>query len=74
MFLVGDLHQNLVVPIIGIMKLSNACPDVASTSWSILGSGKLSLGQALFKSVKSTQVLYLPFGFLTRTGFASQEG
>ena len=53
------------------MKLNNACPEVVSTSLSILGNGKLSFGQALFKSVKSTQVLHLPFGFLTRTRFAS---
>ena len=56
------------------MKLNNVYLEVASTSWSILGKGKLSFGQTLFKSVKSTQVLHLPFGFLTRIGFASHEG
>ena len=36
------------------MKLSTWCPVDASTSLSIKGSGKLSLGQALFKFIKST--------------------
>jgi len=37
------------------------------------GNGKLSFGQALLKSVKSTQTLHLPFFFFTTTGFASQS-
>ena len=55
------------------MKLSNACPKVASTNWSILGNRKLSFGQPLFKSVKSTQVLYLAFGFLTRLSLPTRK-
>ncbi|XP_022889252.1 probable zinc metalloprotease EGY2, chloroplastic [Olea europaea var. sylvestris] len=31
------------------MKFKSSCPAVESTSWSILGSGKLSLGHVLFK-------------------------
>ena len=38
------------------------------------GNGKVSFGQALFRSVKSTQTLHLPFFFFTTTGFASQSG
>ena len=56
------------------MKLSISCPAVASTNWSILGSGKLSLGQALFRSVKSTHILHLLFFFFTRTMFATHSG
>ena len=49
-------------------------PEVDSTRRSICGNGKLSFGQALFSSVKSTQTLHLPFFFLSTTGFASQLG
>jgi len=37
------------------------------------GNGKLSFGQALLWSVKSTQTFHLPFFFYTTTGFASQS-
>ena len=37
---------------------------MASTSWSILGMGKGSFGQALFKSVKSMQLAISRFFFL----------
>ena len=36
---------------------------VKSISWSILGRGKLSFGEALFKSVKLTHILYFSFAF-----------
>ena len=36
---------------------------VKSISWSILGRGKLSFGEALFKSVKLTHILYVSFAF-----------
>jgi len=38
------------------------------------GNGKLSYGQALFRSVKSTQTLHFPFFFFTTAGFAIQSG
>lgn len=38
------------------------------------GRGKLSLGQAMFKSVKSIRTLYFPFFFLKTTGLASESG
>lgn len=38
------------------------------------GKGKLSLGQSLFGSVKSTQIIHVPFFFLTMTTLASQYG
>jgi len=38
------------------------------------GNEKLSFGQALLRSVKSTQTLHLPFFFFTTTGFAIQSG
>ena len=56
------------------MNVNNLCPAVESTSWSILGRGKLSFGQALFRSVKSTHILHFPFVFFTKTTFASHFG
>ena len=55
------------------MNVSNLCPTVESTSWSILGRGKLSFGHALFRSVKSTHILHFPFAFFTRMTFASHS-
>ena len=54
------------------MKLNNSCPTVASTSWSIRGEGKLSLGHSLLRFMKSMYVLHLPFGLITNTELASQ--
>lgn len=56
------------------MKLSRACLEVKLTSASILKSGKLSLGQALSRLVKSIHILHLPFFFLTNTTLAIQSG
>ena len=53
------------------MKDNSSCPAVALISRSICGSGKLSLGHALFKSVMSMHTLHFPFFFLTTTGLAS---
>ncbi|KAM7521604.1 hypothetical protein LguiA_011506 [Lonicera macranthoides] len=39
-----------------------------------MGIGKLSLGQALFKSVKSTHTLHFPLFFLTTTGLDIHSG
>jgi hypothetical protein len=47
---------------------------VASTRESILGNGNSSFGQALFRSVKSMHILYLPLAFFTITVFASHSG
>ena len=43
------------------MKLRSSWPTVASTIRSILGRGKLSLGQTLLTSVKSMQSRHFPF-------------
>lgn len=56
------------------MKLSGSCPAVASMSWSILCEGKLSFGQALFMSVKSTHILHYPFFHFTNTTLATHFG
>ena len=48
--------------------------DVALTSWLILGSRNGSLGQVLFRSVKSIQTLHFPFFFLTTTVLESHVG
>jgi hypothetical protein len=56
------------------MKLSNSYPEVESTNASMRGRGKLSLGQALLRSVKSTHILHLPLDLFTRTTLASQSG
>ena len=46
----------------------------SSTILSIRGRGKLSFGQALFRSVKFIHILHLPLFFLTGTVLASQVG
>ena len=56
------------------MKDSKACPAVLSTSMSICGKGKSSLGLALFRSLKSTQTLIFPSFLGTGTMFATQVG
>ena len=56
------------------MKVSNSFPAVDSTRRNICGSGKLSFGQALLRSVKSMHTLSFPFFFLTTTVFATQSG
>ena len=56
------------------MKLKSSCLAVESTKVSILGSGQLSFGHALLRSVKSTHILHFPLFFLTMTTFASQSG
>ena len=53
------------------MKLNSSCPVVASTSWSIRGKEKLSLGHALLRFFKSMHVLHFPFGLITSTGLAN---
>ena len=56
------------------MKDRSSFPAIASTNRSMCGRGKLSFGQALFRSVKSTQTRHFPYFFLTTTGLASQSG
>jgi len=46
----------------------------SSTTLSILGSGKSSFGQALFRSVKSIHIYHFPFFFFTGTVLASHVG
>ena len=47
---------------------------MASTSRSILGIGNGSLGQTLFKSMKSTHTCHFPLFFFTTTIFANHSG
>lgn len=56
------------------MKLSGLCLPVKLTSESIRGKGQESLGHSLFKYVKPTQSLYLPFFFYISTMLATQSG
>ena len=56
------------------MKDKSLFPAVASTKRSMCGSGKLSFGHALLRSVKSTHTRHFPFFFFTTTGLASQSG
>ncbi|GMH17416.1 hypothetical protein Nepgr_019257 [Nepenthes gracilis] len=56
------------------MKLSSSCPDVESTSRSILGKGKLFFGQALLTFVKSTHILHFPLIFFIKTTLEGQSG
>ena len=52
------------------MKDIKALPSVLSTKTSIWGRGKSSLGQALFKSLKSTHILTFPSFLGTGTTLA----
>ena len=54
-------------------KQRRSHPAVESTIWSILGSGYGSLGQALLRSVKSTQHRFPPVYLGTTKGLASQS-
>jgi hypothetical protein len=49
-------------------------PATKSTKWSILTSGKSSLGQHLFISVKSMHIRHFPFFLLTITMLANHFG
>ena len=49
------------------MKLKIPYPIVESTNWSIFGNGKLSLGYALLRHIKSMHIIHLPFAFFTKT-------
>jgi hypothetical protein len=49
-------------------------PAALSTILSIRGKGKLSLGQALLRLVKSIHMRHLPLFFCTMTMLASQVG
>lgn len=57
------MHKDLVLFDLGIEKLSLSCSNVASTKVSIIGNGKISIGQALLRSVKSMQTSGFPFFF-----------
>ena len=56
------------------MKDKNLFPAVASTKRSVCGSGKLSFGHALLRSVKSTHTRHFLFFYFTTTGLQSQSG
>jgi hypothetical protein len=49
-------------------------PVMESTILLIRGKGKLSLGQALLRFVKSMHIRLFPFFFYTMTTLASQVG
>ena len=76
----GDLlliffyHLNLVVSEEGVNKGKKLVSSYESTSWLILGKGKLSFRQALLRSMKSTLILHFPFVFLTMMMLASHSG
>ena len=50
------MYFNPIVSREGVQKLRSSCLEVASTIRSIFGKEKLSFGQALFRSVKSTHL------------------
>ncbi|GMH04322.1 hypothetical protein Nepgr_006161 [Nepenthes gracilis] len=57
------------------MKLSGSCLPWSQPSRVYSGKGKLSLGQALLTSVKSTHILHFPlFFFFTSTTLESRSG
>jgi hypothetical protein len=51
------------------MKEKALQPAHSSIIWSMNGVGKLSLGQALFKSQKSVHTQIVPYFLLTGMGF-----
>lgn len=56
------------------MKLNIQFATVKSMIRFIYGRGKLSLGQVLFKLVKSMHILHFLLAFFTSTTFDSQFG
>lgn len=68
------VYMNLVVTGKSIHEREQLCPIVTSTSRSMCRRGKLSLGQALLRLVKSMHTLHFPFFFLTTTTLASHLG
>ena len=56
------------------MNVSSSFSAVDPTSRSMRGSGKLSFGHALLKSVKSIHTLSFPFFFFTTTVLATHSG
>ena len=74
LLLIVQVQRYLMITLEGSKKLIRGWPTVASTSWFILGIGNGSLGQALFKSVKSTYTRHFPLFFFTTTIFANHSG
>ena len=74
LLLIVQVQRYLMITLEGSKKLIRGWPTVASTSWFILGIGNGSLGQALFKSVKSTYTRHFPLFFFTTTVFANHSG
>src|SRR5215216_7784639 len=72
--LIGFLHLNFWYPEYASRKHSESCPAVASMIWSMRGSGKGSLGQALLRSLKSTQRCQDLSLFGTMAKLANQSG
>lgn len=56
------------------MKLNILCLAIESTIKSIHGKGKMSLGHALLRSMKSTHICHFLFEFFMSTMFESHSG
>ena len=72
--LIFRVHFDLIVPQETIHERQSPNPVVASTRSPVIGSGKSSLGHALYKSLKSTHIRSGPFFFRTGTMLATQVG
>lgn len=59
---------------LAFMNLSMWWLAIKSTMRSMQGSRKMSFKKALFKSMKLTHILHLPFGFFTSTTSDNQSG
>ncbi|XP_019256703.1 PREDICTED: zinc finger BED domain-containing protein RICESLEEPER 2-like [Nicotiana attenuata] len=70
----GVVYSALAFLFTGSRKLNSSCPAAASMSWLMCGNGNESFGHALFRSVKSTHILYFLFFFLTITTLAIHLG
>lgn len=67
-----SIHWDLLYSEYASINLNSSCLTVVSTSWLILWKGKLSLGKALFKPMKSWHVCHFSLLFGTKTGLYTQ--
>ena len=73
LMLVLKFNLNLIISGKPSIKENTSLPVYSSKIWSINGVGKLSLGQARFKSWKSVHIRISPYFLSTRMGFETHS-